>query len=546
MSITSPQILELAALITSALTFVGVVALIFRSPKPVQGLTDIKSDIERLERTIQSNDSRSFTNAENRGDALRKEVADNIKGFADQLSDSLKLVGDGQKQQLEAFGTSLSTSTAALDARLASAVEQQQRTLTEFVAANAENGRALRDEIAGRLKAATDELRAASESSAVLQKERLDELATRLTSLSDSLGQKFQEFRTTTEAGLGELRKETSEALKSMRSDNEQKLEQIRATVDEKLQGTLEKRLGESFSLVSQQLKQVHEGLGDMQKLATGVGDLKRVLTNVKSRGTWGETQLAAVLEDMLGPDQYARNVKVKDGSNETVEFYVKIPTMGEQDAPVLLPIDAKFPVEDYERMLACAESGDIAGSEQAAQKLEARFRASAKDISTKYISSPVTTEYAVLYVPSEGLYAEIVKRPGVVSAITREFNVVLAGPTNLMSILNAVQAVTRSVTIQQKAGQIASLLLKVQSEFQKYGEAVSVAKKRAESTVKAMESLDQRQRVMGKTLRAVKSIETGGETAVLQADSVDILSLPLVTDAEDEDLDNISAKEAE
>jgi DNA recombination protein RmuC len=251
-----------------------------------------------------------------------------------------------------------------------------------------------------------------------------------------------------------------------------------------------------------------------MQRLATGVGNLQRVLTNVRSRGIWGETQLAAILEDMLAPDQYSRNVRIKDSSNETVEFCVKIPLLDEHQENVLLPIDAKFPTEDYERLMAAAEAGDSAGTEQAAQRLEARFRANARDIRTKYISPPRTTGYAVMYVPSEGLYAEIVKRPGLISAITREFNVVVAGPTNLMAILNAVHAVSRSVAIQHKAGEIAALLLKVQGEFVKYGEAVSIAKRRAQSTVSAIENLDTRQRVMGRALRGVTSIEGVAATA--------------------------------
>ena len=243
-----------------------------------------------------------------------------------------------------------------------------------------------------------------------------------------------------------------------------------------------------------------------MQRLAVGVGDLKRVLTNVKSRGTWGETQLAAILEDMLGPDQYERNVSTKEDSGEAVEFCVRIPKIG--DDAVLLPIDSKFPIEDYERMLAFGESGDAAGVEDCARKHEARFRACAKEIANKYVSPPRTTDYAVMYIPSEGLYSEIAKRPGLVSSIAHEFNVLPAGPTNLMAILNAVHAVTRSVTIQQKAGHIAALLLKVQSEFVKYGDAVASAKKRALSTVDAMEKLDQRQRVMGRTLKGIQNLD--------------------------------------
>jgi DNA recombination protein RmuC len=381
MTVDLMQLILWMVLAVNILILIGLAVLIFRAAPQVTGLIDLRSDIERLDRTVQANDARSFTNAEGRGDSLRKEVADNIERLSEQLTRNLAAVGGAQEAQLVGFATTLATSNQAFDARLALNAEQQQKTLSDFGLANAEGGRALRDEVANRLKSATDELRTASESAAALQKERLDELSGRLTMLSESIAQGLEQFRVTTEAKFGELRQETAEGLKTMRQDNEQKLEQIRVTVDEKLQGTLEKRLGESFTLVTQQLKQVHEGLGEMKSLATGVGDLKRVFTNVKSRGTWGETQLASVLEDMLAPDQYARNVKVKEGSNDTVEFCVKIPLMGEHDEPLLLPIDAKFPIEDYERMLGAAESGDAAGAEQSAQKLEARFRSSAKEI---------------------------------------------------------------------------------------------------------------------------------------------------------------------
>jgi len=462
--------------------------------------------------------------------------------------------------------------------------------------ANLATGKALREEVHSTLKAVGDDLRKNADGVAATQKENLAEVSAKLVDLSDGIGQRFETFRSATEAKLTEIRQDAtnaakqlreevtntlknvgddlrenskhiaeeqrvaldamgkrmaeisegsqltheklrqtvSEGLTTLRQENEVKLEQMRQTVDEKLQGTLEKRLGESFTLVTQQLKQVHEGLGDMQKLATGVGDLKRVLTNVKSRGTWGETQLASILEDMLAPDQYLRNVKTSESSIDVVEFCVKIPLLDQHQDHVLLPIDAKFPIEDYERLMEAAENGDPAGVEQAAQKLEARFRSSAKDIYTKYVNPPRTTEYAVMYVPSEGLYAEVVKRPGLVSGITREFNVVLAGPTNLMAILNAVHAVSRSVTIQQKAGQIAAMLMKVQSEFVKYGESVTIAKKRAESTVKAMEQLDSRQRAMGRALKGVKSIEGIAATAQITGTVLELATSEILVDEEE------------
>jgi DNA recombination protein RmuC len=435
-----------------------------------------------------------------------------------------KVAGTAQKDQLKDVSTKVGELSEGIGQRFESFRQMTEAKLTEMQHDAGTAASQLREEVTNTLNKVGEDLRENAKRVAEEQRISLDSMSKRMSEIGEA-SQRSQE----------KLRESVAEGLTTLRSENEQKLEQMRQTVDEKLQGTLEKRLGESFNLVTQQLKQVHEGLGDMQKLATGVGDLKRVLTNVKSRGTWGETQLAAILEDMLAPDQYCRNVRIKNGSNETVEFCVKIPLLDEHQENVLLPIDAKFPIEDYERLIAAAEAGDAAGTEQAAQRLEARFRACAKDIYTKYISPPHTTEYAVMYVPSEGLYAEIVKRPGLISAITREFTVVIAGPTNLMAILNAVHAVSRSVAIQHKAGEIAALLLKVQGEFVKYGEVVSIAKKRAESTVKAMESLDTRQKAMGRALRGVKSIEGIASTVQLKGPVLDLAFDEIADDANNE-----------
>jgi|GEM_PF-52439 len=601
-----------------ALAAVVLVAFAKRGPSGDGDITAIsaalKADFERIERLIQDNDRRSFDSAEERGRALRTEVAENLtrataaltrnlndgrdaqkaqldtfsqllatttKAANDEFRASITHASAAQKDQLEAFSKVLGDGVRSLDERLEAVrtsvdqrAENLAKALTEKVDKthdlSVQQAKALREEIQGSLKLLSDDLRKNADAAAQSQKDGLEQVAVNLKAVGEAITEQLRVSGKSTEDKLGELlanaassaqqlreevmkalkqvgddlrenaklvaeaqqrgldtmalrlkeigdasqtsqdnlRQSVAEGLTTMRQENEAKLELMRQTVDEKLQGTLEKRLGESFALVTQQLKQVHEGLGDMQKLATGVGELKRVLTNVKSRGTWGETQLASILEDMLSPDQYLRNVKVREDASEIVEFCIKIPLLDENQDHVLLPIDAKFPIEDFERLVEAADNGDVAGAEAAASRLETRFKSSAKDIHSKYIAPPRTTEYAVMYVPSESLYAEMVKRPGLVSEITREFNVVVAGPTNLMSILNAVHAVSRSVTIQQKAGQIAALLLRVQSEFVKYGKAVDVAKKRAESTVKAMSKLSTRQRAMGRTLRGVETIE--------------------------------------
>ena len=477
----------------------------------------VRSLDERLEAVRQSVDQRAISLSQSLTEKMDKsqELATlQAKALREEVQASLKLVGDDlrknaeaaallQQQSLEQVSANLKVLGDAITEQLKALSNVLEDKLADLLANATLNARELREEISKTLKQVGDDLRENAKLAAEAQQKGLEAMAARLKEIGEA-----------SQLSLESLRQSVAEGLTTLRQENEAKLELMRQTVDEKLQGTLEKRLGESFALVSQQLKHVHEGLGDMQKLATGVGDLKRVLTNVKSRGTWGETQLASILEDMLSPGQYQRNVKVREDSNDVIEFCIKIPLLDEHQEHVFLPIDAKFPVEDFERLLEAGEAGDVAGAELAASRLEARFRSSAKDIHGKYISPPRTTEYAVMYVPSEGLYAEMVKRPGLVSAITREFNVVVAGPTNLMSILNAVHAVSRSVTIQQKAGQIAALLLEVQSEFVKYGKAVDVAKKRAESTVKAMGQLSTRQRAMGRTLKGISSL--GSDASVL------------------------------
>jgi len=273
-----------------------------------------------------------------------------------------------------------------------------------------------------------------------------------------------------------------------------------RRTVDEKLQSTLDERLGQNFKLVSDQLQKVSHGLGQMQELASGVGDLTRVLTHVRPRGVWGETQLGSLLEDFLAPDQFVRNASVDATSQERVEFAIRLPRLTDGHSEILLPIDAKFPHDSFERVIAAAKAGNSAELEEATRSLERAVRSQAKDIATKYIMPPRTTDYAVMFLPSEALYAEIARRPGLVEAITRDHAIMIAGPSTLTALLNAIRVGFRSALIHRQAGEIS----KVRSEFEKYGEAVQTAYKRAERTVDAIGKLRTRQNVMGKALRGI------------------------------------------
>ncbi|HEY6071300.1 MAG TPA: DNA recombination protein RmuC [Chthoniobacterales bacterium] len=296
--------------------------------------------------------------------------------------------------------------------------------------------------------------------------------------------------------------------LKEIQRDNAKQIDQMRATVDEKLQGTLEKRLGESFKLVSDRLEQVHKGLGAMQQLASDVGGLQRVLTNVKTRGGWSEWQLGVLLEEMLTPEQFAKNMKTRDDTDERVEFAIRLP--GDQNgAPVWLPIDAKFPMEHYERLAAAQEKGEVPAIETAMKTLETQLKRCAKDICDKYINPPKTTDFALLFLPSEGLYAEAIRRIGLVQNVQRDCRVTFVGPTTLAALLNSLQMGFRTLAIQKRSSEVWSLLAGVKTEFGKFGDALSAVRDKLDQAARKMEDVDVRSRALTKKLRDVEELPT-------------------------------------
>jgi DNA recombination protein RmuC len=294
--------------------------------------------------------------------------------------------------------------------------------------------------------------------------------------------------------------------LKQLQEDNAKQIDKMRATVDEKLQGTLEKRLGESFKLVSDRLEQVHQGLGAMQQLASDVGGLQRVLTNVKTRGGWSEWQLGVLLEEMLTPEQFAKNMKTRDDTDEHVEFAIKLPG-DENGAPVWLPIDAKFPMEHYERLTTAQENGDPTAVEGAMKTLETQLKRCAKDICEKYINPPKTTDFALLFLPSEGLYAEAIRRVGLVQNVQRDSRVTFVGPTTLAALLNSLQMGFRTLAIQKRSSEVWNLLASVKTEFGKFGDALSAVKEKIDQASRKMEDVDVRSRVITKKLRDVEEL---------------------------------------
>jgi DNA recombination protein RmuC len=337
---------------------------------------------------------------------------------------------------------------------------------------------------------------------------------------------RFQSLTQQIQDSLETSRRTINERLGEIQQDNAKKLEDMRKTVDEKLQSTLEERLGASFKIVSERLEQVHRGLGEMQSLASGVGDLKRVLTNVKTRGTWGEIQLEAMIEQVLTSNQYAKNMATRPGSSERVEFAIRFPGRDE-DCPVWLPIDAKFPMEDYQRLVDAQDQADLAGIEQAAKALENRIRLEAKTIADKYLEPPHTTDFAVLYLPTEGLYAEVIRRPGLADSLQRDHRVTLAGPTNLLALLNSLQMGFRTLAIEQRSSEVWQVLGQVKTEFGKFGAVIEATEKKLQEASNKFSEVGRRKRAIDRSLKEVEALPIAGTaassgSAALLADDLD------------------------
>ncbi|MGC3987283.1 MAG: DNA recombination protein RmuC [Pseudorhodoferax sp.] len=341
---------------------------------------------------------------------------------------------------------------------------------------------------------------------ALLQKSLADTLAQQLLGLSESNARRLAEVRATMETQLAQLQ-----------AGNAAKLDEMRRTVDEKLQSTLETRLGESFRQVAERLEQVYKGLGEMQTLAQGVGDLKHLLANVKTRGMFGEAQLAALLEQVFAPEQYAAQVATRPGARNAVDFAVRLPGRGEDGAPVWLPIDAKFPNEDYERLLEAQQRADAPAVEQAARALEGRIRLEARAIADKYVEPPHTTDFAILFLPTEGLYAEVLRRPGLVEALQREHRITIAGPTTLLAMLNALQMGFRTLALEKRSSEVWQVLGAVKSEFQKFGGVLADVRRQTQTVLNTLDKAQTRSNVLTRRLRDVEALP--GTPALLPED---------------------------
>lgn len=405
---------------------------------------------------------------------------------------------------------------------IAANTAQQARAVTDgFSHARTENAQLhtqFRDEVTKSVRDFGDSIQKQNNETNRLQRESHEAVDGRLRKISHSISEQMTSIGSSLDSRLNTMRESSEKSMKTMRdtldskmnelrAENAKKLDQMRETVDEKLQSTLEKRLGESFNQVTKRLEEVHRGLGEMQNLAADVGGLKRVLTNVKVRGVYGEVQLGQLIEQVMTPGQYGTHVAVIPGSQARVEYAIKLP--GESpEAPVWLPVDSKFPREDYERLVEAAEKGDAPGVEAASKELEKRIKQSAKEIHDKYVAPPNTTDFAVMFVPTEGLYAEIARRPGLIEDLHRQFKVTVAGPTNLLSMLNSLQMGFRTLAVQERGSEVWKVLGEAKSEFGKFGAVIEKVRARIDQAGKGLDQVGTRTRVLERKLRDVEEVE--------------------------------------
>jgi DNA recombination protein RmuC len=455
--------------------------------------------------------------------ALRGLARANDRATLDELGECIETAGQTQARAYERLERELRGEIAETSrlsrVELGGGFAQFQQTLAAQLTSVATVQNQQINTFAARLAQLIDtnakQLDAMRESLQRQALEAREEQGATLKRFGDTLAQQLAQLTEANDRRFSEVRATLEQRLKDIEANNATKLEEMRRTVDEKLHATLEQRLGESFKLVSDRLEQVHRGLGEMQTLAAGVGDLKKVLTNVKTRGTWGEVQLEALLEQILTPEQYAKNVATIPKSSERVEFAIKLPGRaasaggegGRTALPVWLPIDAKFPREDYERLIDAQERADPAAVEEASRALEARVRNEARTIAEKYVAPPHTTDFALLFLPTEGLYAEVLRRPGLTDQLQRDYRVTIAGPTTLTALLNSLQMGFRTLAIEKRSSEVWQVLGAVKTEFGKFGDVLAKTKSQLETVARSIEAAERRTRVMSSKLREVEAL---------------------------------------
>lgn len=477
---------------------------------------------EQADRSAREEIARSRLEQTAQAQGLRSEVVSSLTGIGDSVSakvegftrlndQRLELLRSGIEHRLDFFTTEsghkvdgLTQAVVASSARLQDELSAKLIEFKSSLGTTIEQTHTLQGHQTEAVSSAIRMLQSGVDGNLSQLRE---ETGTSFKNLGDSVLSTLTGISQMQKAELAEMRNTVDTRLVNIQVENEKKLEQMRQTVDEKLQGTLEARLGDSFKQVSERLEQVYAGLGEMKTLATGVGDLKRVLTNVKTCGTWGEVQLGAIIEDILAPDQFRKNVATAR-TDERVEYAVKLPGRDSRGEPVWLPIDAKFPFEDYQRLLYASELGDVESADRAWRQLEATLRVSAKNLSEKYLAPPGTTDFGILFLSTEGLYAEAMRRPGLADSIQREHRVVLAGPSTVAALLSALQMGFRTLAIERRSSEVWETLGSVKVEFGKYADVLAKVKKKLGEAQNTIDSAETRTRVIQRTLRNVEGSE--------------------------------------
>jgi DNA recombination protein RmuC len=411
-------------------------------------------------------------------------------------------------------------------AQLQQTGQRVERVESELRREMADGSRTARQELQQTLATFQEAITSQGAESTRTQNAQIDAFSQQLVqlrgTLGDTLTRQLQDLSEANSRRLAEVRATLEAQLTQLQHGNAAKLDEMRATVDEKLQSTLQARLGESFKQVADRLEAVHKGLGEMQTLAQGVGDLKHLLSNVKTRGMFGEAQLAALLEQVFAPDQYATQIMTKPGSRFTVDFAIRLPGRADDGTPCWLPIDAKFPNEDYERLLDAQQRADAEGAEVAARGLEQRIRLEAKSMADKYLEPPYTTDFAILFLPTEGLYAEVLRRPGLMEVLQREYRVTLAGPTTLMAMLNSLQMGFRTLALEKRSSEVWQVLGAVKTEFGKFGDVLARVKSQTQTVLNTLDSAETRSRAMGRALKTVEALPQERASALLPLDPHD------------------------
>jgi DNA recombination protein RmuC len=508
----------------------------------------LQSDRGLLDRGMRDENSRIRQEQAKESQALRSEVVATLITVGDSLAAKVGAVSQSNDQRVELLRTGLEQRMDSFASELGRKMDGLTQSLTQSLTASSA---LFRNEVSARLGDFKNSLEVTVREAHQLQLSQTESVSGAIRTLESSIEQRqnrqqgaidaklallgqsvlstLTEISQLQKAEMQDLKATVDARLSTIQYENEKKLEQMRQTVDEKLQGTLEARLGQSFRQVSERLEQVYSGLGEMKTLASGVGDLKRVLTNVKTRGSWGEVQLGAIIEQILAPEQFGRNVATS-GTGERVEYAVKLPGRDSSGEPVWLPIDARFPMEDYSRLTEASERGDVEAVERASRQLEVTLRLSAKNLSERHLAPPFTTDFGILFLSTEGLYAEVMRRPSLAEAIQREYRVMLSGPSTIAALLNALQMGFRTLAIQKRSSEVWETLGSVKTEFNRYAQVLVIVKQKLSQAQDSIDTAETRTRAIQRTLRDVEvkdalKLPPDTETEDTEADTMPILA---------------------